>query len=110
MFKLTNYIGGQFVEPHSKRYLDSFQPSTGKVHININELSFEKKTFRHTRAQQVIGSVPDSDEQDVDAAVRAALAAKDSWAGSTRDFRCAILLRVADMLEARLEEFGSHIC
>lgn len=48
VFKLENFIGGNFVPCH--RYIDSFEPATGKVLLQI----------------------PDSGSLEVDAAVAAA--------------------------------------
>ena len=57
---LRNFIGGEFVDVPAR--LDSHDPSTGQVTI----------------------TVPDSDQEQVDAAVRAASEAFKRWATSTR--------------------------
>ena len=57
MEKICNYIDGQLVEPISGSYIDNYNPSTGKVYSLI----------------------PDSNSQDVDAAVSSAKKAFFSW-------------------------------
>lgn len=81
---MKNFINNQFLPPASGQYLDNFAPATGKVYAQI----------------------PDSDERDVEAAVLAAKAAFPAWSGTPAAERCRILLRIADLLEARLDEFA----
>ena len=57
MKTVQNFINGQFVEPESHRYIDSYNPSTGEVHAKI----------------------PDSDKNDVAAAVESAKKAFTEW-------------------------------
>jgi len=83
MGKLKNYINGELVEPVSKKYLDNFEPATGEVY----------------------SQVPDSDEQDVQLAVNAAKAAFADWSITGLEERMMILLRVADGIEKRFDEF-----
>jgi aminomuconate-semialdehyde/2-hydroxymuconate-6-semialdehyde dehydrogenase len=63
METLQNYIGGRFVA--SSSFIESFNPSTGKV------------AFQLMRAlqEQVFAQVPNSSAEDVNAAVQAAVAA-----------------------------------
>ena len=82
--KLSNFINNQFVAPQKGEYLDNFDPSTG----------------------QVYSYVPKSSQEDVDDAVRAAKAAFPSWSASSPDTRSAVMLRIADILESRLQEFA----
>jgi acyl-CoA reductase-like NAD-dependent aldehyde dehydrogenase len=51
--------------------------------------------------------VPDSSEADVEAAVQAANAAFPGWSRTPPAERAKLLDRVADLLEARLEEFAA---
>ncbi|KAH3881785.1 2-aminomuconic semialdehyde dehydrogenase-like [Dreissena polymorpha] len=82
LVKVQNFINGEFVE--SAKYLDSFDPSTGEVWAKI----------------------PDSDQMDVDNAVMAARNAFLSWSSTPVQERSRILLKVADILESRLDEFA----
>jgi aminomuconate-semialdehyde/2-hydroxymuconate-6-semialdehyde dehydrogenase len=81
---IQNFINGKFVAPKSESYLDSFNPANGTV----NAL------------------VPDSNSADVEAAVQSAELAFLDWSCTTRAHRAAIMNKVADLLEARLEEFA----
>jgi aminomuconate-semialdehyde/2-hydroxymuconate-6-semialdehyde dehydrogenase len=65
-------------------YLDSLDPSTGAP----------------------FAQVPDSDAADIDAAVAAASAAFPAWSATLRTERSKIMNRIADLLEARLDEFA----
>ncbi len=82
--KLLNFINGELREPVSGSYFDTINPATGKVH----------------------GLVPDSDAQDLDIAVKAAQAAFPSWRDTPATLRAAMLNRLADLVEMRLEEFA----
>ena len=81
MQQLKNYINGQLVEPISKTYLDNICPATGKVY------SF----------------IPDSDTQDVETAYQAANAAFKSWSNTPKDKRSYYLLKIAELIEAKLD-------
>ncbi|KAJ3415031.1 Aldehyde dehydrogenase 8 member A1 [Chytridiales sp. JEL 0842] len=50
--------------------------------------------------------VPDSTSPDVDAAVESATKAFPGWSQTTRAERSRLMMKVADLLEARLEEFA----
>ncbi|KAB7495501.1 Aldehyde dehydrogenase family 8 member A1 [Armadillidium nasatum] len=82
VFKLENFIGGNFVPCH--RYIDSFEPATGKILLQI----------------------PDSGSLEVDAAVAAASKAFIQWSSMSIERRAEYLLKVADILEEQLEEFA----
>ncbi|KAJ3278457.1 Aldehyde dehydrogenase 8 member A1, partial [Borealophlyctis nickersoniae] len=81
---LSNFINGEFVAPREGKYIDRLNPATGKLNAQV----------------------PDSDEQDVEAAVSAATAAFRSWSRTPREKRSKLLHRIADLLESRLEEFA----
>ena len=83
MEKLKNYINGKLVEPVSGKYLDNYEPATGKVY----------------------SLVPDSDVEDVQLAVNAAKTAFDGWSKTALEDRMMILLQVADGIEKRMDEF-----
>jgi len=78
------FIGGEWVDSASGRTLDVINPAS----------------------DQVIAKVPASDAQDVDRAVRAAERAFESYQHTTPQDRSLMLLKLADALEARAEEFG----
>uniref|UniRef100_A0A8C2DIG4 Aldehyde dehydrogenase 8 family, member A1 n=1 Tax=Cyprinus carpio TaxID=7962 RepID=A0A8C2DIG4_CYPCA len=79
---LENYIGGNFV-PCSK-LINSFNPSTGEVYCKV----------------------PDSGPEEVNAAVRAAKEAFPDWSAKSPAERSKELNKLADLIEARLEEFA----
>lgn len=81
MQKILNYINGELVEPISKNYLDNYNPSTGKVYSLI----------------------PDSDEQDVEAAYKAAKAAFPAWSNLPKDKRSHYLIKIAALIEQQLD-------
>jgi aminobutyraldehyde dehydrogenase len=53
----------------------------------------------------VLTQVPAGTVEDVDAAVAAAVAAKEAWAATTPRDRSAVLLKIADIIEANREVF-----
>lgn len=83
--KIYNYIGGQLVSPISDSFLNNYEPATGKLYSLI----------------------PDSDEADVNTAVIAAKVAFDSWSGLSNEQRSSWLIKLADGIENRLEEFAA---
>jgi aminomuconate-semialdehyde/2-hydroxymuconate-6-semialdehyde dehydrogenase len=83
--KLANFIGGAFVAPRGDGYFDDIEPATGEV----------------------IAEIPDSDERDVDDAAKAAQAAFPGWSSTPAETRSRILLRLADLIEANLEELAN---
>ena len=84
MDKLLNYIGGALVEPKSGSYLDNIEPATGKVYSQI----------------------PDSDTEDIEAAVAVAKKAQHGWAIMPAEDRSALLMKVADFIDRDLEELA----
>lgn len=83
MEKIKNYINGQYCEPINGLYIDNFDPSTG----------------------QVYSWIPNSDVQDLDLAVSAAKAAFPLWSNRPASERSAILLKLAQGIEDRMDEF-----
>ena len=81
---LANLVGGHAQAPREGNYLDVFEPATG----------------------QVFARCPASTPADVDAAVAAAVAAAPAWAAMALDRRAAILYRLADLVEERLDAFA----
>lgn len=84
MEKLQNYIDGQLTAPVSGTYIDNFNPATGEVY------SF----------------IPDSDERDVDAAVRAAEKAFPGWSVTPAKERSRILLKISSLIEEKLDKLA----
>jgi len=84
MFKLKNYINGELIEPVAKQYIDNYNPSIGKVYSLI----------------------PDSDEQDVELAVKAAQQAFPSWSVTPKDERSRIMLKISDLIEKNLDRLA----
>src|SRR5712672_965315 len=82
--KIRNFIGGEFVEPISGRYLENIEPATGKPY----------------------SQVADSDAQDVDLAVTAAEKAFCDWSKKPTAERSRLLLRLADLIDRNLEELA----
>ena len=85
MMQLKNYIDGAFAAPSNGRYLDNYEPATGKVYSLI----------------------PDSDGTDVARAVAAAQRAFPEWSGLTAAERSKHLMRIANRIEERLEELAA---
>jgi len=82
--QLANFINGKFVPPRSDAYFDDVNPATAEV----------------------IAAIPDSDERDVDDAVRAAKAAFPAWSRRTAAERSNLLLKLADLIEKNLDELA----
>lgn len=79
---LENFIGGKFVP--CEAHIDSYNPSTGEVYCKV----------------------PDSGSDEVDAAVQAAKSAFPDWSSRSPAERARVMLKLADLMEARLEEFA----
>ena len=84
MKKIKNFIGGEWCEPISGRYLDNVNPALGEVYSQL----------------------PDSDELDAAAAVTAAYEAFEAWSKTTLEQRAILLQKMADILDRRREEFA----
>ena len=81
--ELQNFIGGQWTDTsYDKRY-ELTDPSTGEV----------------------FATAPLSGETEVDAAVQSAAAAFEKWRDTTPSERSLALIRIADAIEARADEF-----
>lgn len=83
MEQLSNFINGELAEPFSRTYLDNYEPATGEVYSQI----------------------PDSDERDVQLAYDAARNAFENWSQTSLENRMMILMKVADGIEKRMDEF-----
>lgn len=81
------YIGGKWVESHSKEFIDVENPAQRKI----------------------IGRVPAGNAKDVDAAVEAAKKGFQIWKNYTGEQRGATLRRAADYFEAHSKEIADTI-
>jgi betaine-aldehyde dehydrogenase len=80
---LRNFVAGEYREASSDTRSDIVNPATGEV----------------------VASAPVSGQADVDTAYAAAARAFESWRDSTPAERQRALLRIADAVEARADEF-----
>lgn len=85
---IKNYINGELVEPVSEKYFDNFDPAIGAAY----------------------GIVPDSDERDVELAVKAAEAAFPAWSNTPVEERSKLMQKVAVLVERDLAEFARAEC
>jgi betaine-aldehyde dehydrogenase len=83
MKELRNFIGGQWTDPASDIRAEIINPSTGEA----------------------FATAPVSGQADVDAAFSAAAGAFETWRDATPSERSLALLRIADSIEARADEF-----
>ena len=86
--KYGNYINGKFVEPKSGKYFENTSPISNEV----------------------ICSVARSNEKDVDAALDAAHAAFPTWGKTSITERSNILLKIADVIEKKLNVLATAEC
>ncbi len=84
LIRIDNFIGGKFRPPAQGNYLKNVEPATGKVY----------------------GEIPDSGAEDVDAAIATASDAFQGWKKSTAQTRSTVMLRMAQLVEDRLEKFA----
>ena len=78
---LRNYVGGEWITPHTTDYLDVTNPATGDL----------------------LGRVPLSSRADVDQAVAAAQAAFPAWRATPPLDRARYLFSVREQMEAQFE-------
>lgn len=83
MEKLQNFIAGEYCAPVDGQYIDNYEPATGLVYSQI----------------------PNSNEKDVELAVKAAEAAYPVWSSMSIQDRSKILVRLSEGIEARMDEF-----
>ena len=84
LIDIHNYIGGKLQPPINGNWLDNVNPATGQIYSRC----------------------PESDQADVDAAVSAAEEAFKSWSRTTPAERANWMIRIADCIEARLDEIA----
>jgi len=83
-YHLENLIGGHSIAPLSGQFIDNINPATG----------------------QVYGQIPESNEKDVQAAVKAAKRAFPEWCITSAETRFRILNRIAELIDENLEELA----
>ena len=74
--KYSNYIGGKFVEPKSKKYINTISPST----------------------EELLSKVPLSNEQDINSAVKSAKEGFEVWSKLTPNQRSRYLFKIARLI------------
>lgn len=81
---IKNYIDGELIAPTSGNYLDNVNPAIGEVYSKI----------------------PDSDNDDVEMAVKAAKTAYPNWSKQSIEYRSKLLIKIADLIEEKLDELA----
>jgi len=85
MLTITNFINGKHVRPANRKYLETFEPATGKV----------------------LAKVPDSTAEDVNQAVKAAADRFDLWSKHISvERRAACLYALADLIDQNAEHLA----
>ncbi len=79
--KYDNFIGGKFVTPSKGNYFENISPVDGKPFTKIAR----------------------STKEDIELALDAAHAAKDTWGNTSAAERSRVLLKIADIMEDNLE-------
>ncbi len=87
-YRLKNYINGKWVEPASRKTINSINPAFTK---------------------DIVAKVPRSNEEDVDNAVRAAKKAFEKWKLYPAPKRGEILFRVAELLKENKSKIGDLV-
>lgn len=83
MFRIKNYVNGNLCDPISSTYIDNFEPSRGEVYSQI----------------------PRSGVEDAERAIEAAQNAFSSWSKTSVEFRSQVMMRIADGIRKRMDEF-----
>ena len=84
MIILKNYINGALVSPSNNKYIDGYEPATGKVYAQI----------------------PDSVDADVQMAVDAATKAFPIWSNLGNLERSKYLRKISELIEKKLPELA----
>jgi aminomuconate-semialdehyde/2-hydroxymuconate-6-semialdehyde dehydrogenase len=88
MQKILNFIGGDLMEPLAGQYFENEDPSIGKAY----------------------SLVPDSDEADLDHAVKAAKKVFPHWRDMHAAERAGAMHKLADLIAENAEEFAQAEC
>ncbi len=84
MIRILNFINGQMMEPMSGKYFDNYEPAKGRKYAEI----------------------PDSDERDIDLAVKAAREAFKLWGSMKPTERSQILYRLSELIEQNMDRLA----
>src|SRR5690606_2666216 len=82
---IKNYINGEFTNPQNNQWIDNYNPSNGEVY----------------------GQIPNSSKEDVENAYLAAKLAFPSWSQTTLEVRSRILIKISELIEAKLSELAA---
>ena len=77
MKKIQNYINGKLTNPINNSYIDNYEPRNGKIYSLI----------------------PNSNEKDINSAVKAAKKAFNSWSKTSKEDRADFLIAIANEIE-----------
>ena len=88
MQKILNFIGGDLMEPLAGQYFENEDPSIGKAYLRV----------------------PDSDEADLDQAVKSAKKAFPHWRDMHAAERAGAMHKLADLIEENAAEFARAEC
>jgi aminomuconate-semialdehyde/2-hydroxymuconate-6-semialdehyde dehydrogenase len=80
---IENYINGKLIKPTLNNYIDNIDPSRGEIYSQI----------------------PSSTKEDVELAVDASKKAFKLWSNMPKQDRSDIMIKVADLIEERMDEF-----
>ena len=83
-YHLENFIDGNFIGPLSGQFIDNVNPATGEVYLQI----------------------PDSNEKDINVAVKAAKKAFTNWSTLPAEKRFIILNKIAELIDENAEELS----
>ena len=83
-YQLENFIGGKFIAPLSKNYIDNINPATAEK----------------------VGEIPNSNAEDIEMAVAAATNAFKEWSVLSAEKKFIILNKIAELLEENQEVFS----
>lgn len=81
MIQINNYINGTYVNPIENHWIDNYNPANGEIYSQI----------------------ANSTSEDVESAYQAAKEAFPSWSQTTLEQRSRILLKIADLIEKKLD-------
>ncbi len=82
---IQNYINGGFHNPIQDNWIGNYNPSNGEVY----------------------GQIPNSNKEDVENAYIAAKSAFPSWSQTTLEERSRILLKISELIEAKLDKLAT---
>lgn len=83
-YELENFIGGYFIGPLSGKFISNINPATASN----------------------VGQIPDSDEKDVEVAVKSAQKAFPEWSTTSLEKRFLILNRIAELIDENNEQLA----